>query len=183
MSRFWHLRWLIPLILVAYIVYQAIFSLQSITATTNFINRNHNFGVLLPAGRVERTESGIKLTAEPVYFDVKLPMRVATVELEIATTAESAPLRIGVRQGGGWDYYFPEYVELSSLSAKTYRISVNEFKYVETNHAQRFLISAPNLESGQIIITGARVKISRHSFNLYQSVGHLTAKLTELWFK
>ncbi len=183
MSRFWHLRWLIPFIFTAYIIYEAIFSWQLITAATNFVSRTRNFGVLLPAGRVERAGGGLKLMAEPVYFDVKLPLRVAAVELEIATTAESAPLKIGVRQGGGWDYYFPDYTELNSLSAKNYRISISEFKYVEANHAQRFLISAPGLEPGRITIIGAQVKIRRHNFDLYQSVGHLTTKLTELWFK
>ena len=180
MSHFWHVRWLIPLALAAVMAYQAVFSTAPLIASTDFVKRTPNFGILLPAGRVTRTEVGLKLEAEPIYFDVKLPVRVATVELELTTTAESAPGRIGVRQGGGWDYYFPEYIE-SSSPHKTYKISINEFKYVEVNHAQRFLISAPGLSPGGVTVTGARATIYRSPFDLDKAIESLTAKLSELW--
>jgi len=161
--------------------YQAVFSAAPLIASTDFVKRTPNFGILLPAGRVTRTEVGLKLEAEPIYFDVKLPVRASGVKLELTTTRQSSALKLGRRSGGDWDYYFPPLTHTIKPGEQIYLLTADEFKYIEPNHSQRFLISAPGLSPGGVTVTGARATIYRSPFDLDKAIESLTAKLSELW--
>jgi len=164
MKYIWHIRWALPAGLGLFIGWQTFFSTAAITATTNFTARTKMFDILQPAGRVERTASGIALQAEPVYIDVRLPPRTAAVTLKLGTTAESAPLQLGVKQGNNFEYLFKGQ-EVQGDSARRYSLRATSFPYLEPGRRLRFIISAPRFKPGDITISGAEVEVVRQGFS------------------
>lgn len=160
-----YLRYAAPAVLVLYVAWQGLFASGAFTADSRLIERTPALGVLLPAGRVESSSRGVALMREPVYVDVTLPLRARAVTLEITTTAESAPVSLGVRHGPGWDYVFPEAEVSEQGGHRTYRLAVSDWQYLEPGYALRFLISAPRLAPGSVVFEGARVKVEREPFS------------------
>ncbi len=160
-----YLRYLIPFVLVLYAAWQGLFASGVFAADSKLTERTPALGVLLPAGRVERGPDGVVLMHEPVYADVTLPLRSRRVTFEITTTAGSAPIRVGVRQGPGWDYVFPEAEVSEQGGYRTYQITVSDWQHLEPGYALRFLVSAPRLAPGGVVFEGARVRVEREPFS------------------
>lgn len=165
MKHFWHIRYAVPTILVLYIVWQALVVSVPFKAFSALTAPKPAIGVLLPAGRVERVIEGVALMYEPVYVDVTLPLRARQVTFTITTTTESAPIRLGVRQGPGWDYVFPDAEMTEQGGTRTYKIMVSNWQYLEPTYALRFLISSPKLVPGDVVFKDAQVTIEREPFS------------------
>jgi hypothetical protein len=171
-----YIRYAVPALLILYVVWQALLYTSAYIASSSLSERTPAIGVLLPAGRVEQGMSGVALMYEPVYLDVALPPRASAVTLELTTTVSSQPLRLGVRQGPGWDYVFPEVQVSEQGYQRTYRLRVGSWQYVEPTYALRFLVSVSGLVPGSIVFTGARVTVEREPF----SFGWLVSRIQNL---
>ncbi len=159
-----HLHWAIPVVLVGAVLWQVFVSTTPLTGTTNFVTPTPYFDVLLPASRVSRSPAGLALLTEPVYVDVRLPLRVASVELELTTTADSAALRLGVQQGKDFAIVFPDVAAVKSDQGQSYRLKVTDFSFLRPRHTLRFVLSAPGLKARSIQVTGASVRFERAPF-------------------
>jgi hypothetical protein len=159
------LRWLVPTVFIIFILGQAFFSIQKLTAITNFINRTSYFDILLPASRVEKVADGIVLKQEPVYIDIILPLRVSRLALEFITTADSAPLRFALKQESGRDFYFLNIREEKINNEIHYFFGTNDFRYLEPNETLRFIVSAPNFNPGTVVVKKARLTVERNRFS------------------
>ena len=166
MKYFVHLRWILPVAIVGSTLWQIFFSTVLAIGATNFIVSTPYLNMLLPASRVERVSGGVALIREPVYVDVRLPVRVASVELELKTTADSAPLRLGVQQGKDFNIVFPDVAVLKTATVQSYRLQVTDFSGLRPHHTLRFVLSAPGLKAGSIVVTGATVRFERLPFSL-----------------
>ncbi|MBI5465828.1 MAG: hypothetical protein HY974_00895 [Candidatus Kerfeldbacteria bacterium] len=164
MKYVWHLRWILPAAVVMFIAWQTFFGTSPLTGSTDFVARTSLFQVLLPAGRVERVQPGMSLQTEPVYIDVRIPPRTVQVTLELTATPDSVPLQLGVRQGNGFEYLFKGQ-EIQGTGVRRYSLRATSFSYLEPGRRLRFIVSAPKLQPGSIVITGASVNIMRQGFS------------------
>lgn len=160
-----HVRWLLPAVLIGYVAWQALFASSTLTAETDFQVRAQYFDVLLPAGRVERTQAGIALESEPVYIDVRLPVRAKTAELEVVATAGSTPFKLGVQTGQDFAMALSEAPAEATAQGTVYRYRATDFPYLRAGHKLRFIISSPSLMPGSIVITHAHVSLERQAFS------------------
>ncbi len=165
MSHLVHLRWLVPTVIVGTVLYLTLGSTAPQEVKTNFSDRRPLVDVLLPASRVERVGTSLALLREPVYVDVTLPLRSMAATLELEVTATSAPLKLGVQRGAGWDIVFPEVVITERSGSRFYTLRVAEFPYLEPGYRLRFVVSAPGLTPGSITVRGGRVTIERQPFS------------------
>lgn len=172
-----HIRWLTPVLLVGYILCQAIIFNNSLEAITNFRERTAFFDVLLPAGRVERTPEGIKLLAEPVYVDVRLPIRAKSAALELKLSHTSVPIKLGWQTEDGFVFDFSQTVSSFSPGLILYHYDVKEINYVRPGHKGRFIISSPNLSPRSVLIKEATISIKREQL----SFNWLRKLLINLW--
>lgn len=159
------LRWLVPAAFIIFILGQAFFSIQRLTAVTNFVDRTSYFDILLPASRVERVADGIVLKQEPIYVDIVLPLRTSRLEIEFITTADSAPLKFALKQASGRDFYFLNTREEKINNEIHYFFDTNDFRYLEPNETLRFIVSAPNFNPGTVVVKEARLIIRRDLFS------------------
>lgn len=165
MKYFVHLRWFIPVMLVGYSLWQIFFSTVPSVGVTNFLTPTPYFDVLLPPSRVARVPKGAALQQEPVYVDVHLPVRVISLELELAVTPDSAPLRLGVQPGVDFNLVFPDVAVLKTSEAQIYRLKVTDFTHLRPRHTLRFVLSAPGLVPGSVVVRGAKVRFERGLFH------------------
>ncbi|MFH1866845.1 MAG: hypothetical protein ABIJ81_02055 [Patescibacteria group bacterium] len=154
------LKVFIPLLLLLPVVWQGLISTNPIEVSTNFVKRTPWFDHLLPAGRVERQGDVFMLNAEPIYFNLRLPPRVERVMLSLELSENMVDLRLGVQQGEGWSYYFPQ--QLTNSSQRT--VIIEKFFYAPS-HRLRLIVSVPNLQSGQVGIRQVKASLMRHTFN------------------
>lgn len=166
MKYLWQIRWLIPCLLVGYVLWQALFAAGSLEAATDFRERTPYFDVLLPAGRVERTAEGIVLKQEPVYIDIRLPVRVSSAFVELKIDGRSAPIRLGLQTGDDFAFAFSKDEPETTAGLTLYRYDTSEFDYARPGHKARFIISAPALTPGSIVVKGATVSFRRQSSDL-----------------
>ncbi len=155
-------RWLkliLPILFLAPVVWQAIVSNEPIVVKTNFTTRTAYFSRLLPEGRVELLSKYILVNTEPIYFDLLLPPRSTSVNISLKANLLPDNLQLGVRQGGGWDYVFPEQKLVNGERV----IVVDSFPYIP-NHTLRILVSAPD-SNGKLILEKVTAKIYRKPFN------------------
>lgn len=160
-----HLRWLVPAIIIVTVLYLTLGSTSPLVVASNFSDRRALVDVLLPASRVERVGDNLTLVREPVYVDVTLPLRSSAVTLELEVSLSSVPLKLGVQQGAGWDIVFPETAVVERGRSRFYTLRVSEFKYLEPGYRLRFVVSAPGLSPGSIVVHRGRVTIERHPFS------------------
>ncbi|MFH1112233.1 MAG: hypothetical protein V1712_04185 [Patescibacteria group bacterium] len=154
------LKIIVPVLLILPVIMSGLFNTRTISVATTFIERTPWFGFLLPIGRTEQFDDAAKLISEPVYFDLRLPMRAEKIKMTLQfKNAPPAELRIGVRQGESWDYFFPE--QLTTDMNRT--IEVVNFSYTPENRL-RFIISLPNIQENGASIIMARAAIERQSF-------------------
>ncbi len=157
-----HIRWLIPVILLGYIFYQSFWANSLLVAFTDFSQRTAYFDVLLPAGRVERSATGIIIQQEPVYIDLRVPIRTGRVSLELLVTADSAPIKLGLQTGPEFSFDFQEQEIVKSADGLAYyNYEAREIKYVRPGNKIRFIISSPGLQAGDVVIKGAKVSLNR----------------------
>jgi len=164
MRYIWHIRWVVPVLFLLFIAWQSLVATYSLQALTDFKQRTAWFEVLLPAGRVTKTDSGLVLKSEPVYVDVRLPLRAAAVTLELSTTAASVPVKLGVRQGSGFQYDYSATEEFRG-DTRTFRLRATNWPYLEPGHRLRFILSVPGLKPGNVVVTGAKVTVERRPFS------------------
>ncbi|MFA4937576.1 MAG: hypothetical protein WC575_04835 [Patescibacteria group bacterium] len=154
------LKILVPTLLLLPIVISGLFSNQPIKVTTDFTNRTPWFDYLLPIGRTERLDNAVKLISEPVYFELRLPMRAKKIKMTLQfKNVPLAELRLGVRQSESWDYFFPEQL----IAGTSRSIEVTNFSYTPEN-SLRFIISLPNIQEQNISIEMAQAEIERRAF-------------------
>jgi hypothetical protein len=165
MKYTWHLRWVVPVLLVGAVLWQALFATSGLKATTDFVNRTPYFDVLLPAARAQRLEGGIALVQEPVYVDVRLPLRATSVTLSLSTTANSVPVKVGVQRSASFELLFPEAEVTTDGDSRTYRVKVSDFPYLRPNSTLRFVLSVPGLAPGAVVVTQAEVSFERARFS------------------
>lgn len=161
MKYFWHLRWLTPLILVGYVAFQAVFASGSLEARTDFKERTPYFDVLLPAGRVTRIKEGIILKQEPVYIDIRLPVRARQAALELKVASSSAPIKLGLEVGPDFNYEFAGKSAQTVAGLTLYRYDASDLNFIRPGHKVRFIISAPGLVPGSVMVKEATVSIKR----------------------
>jgi len=155
------MRWFVLVLLAGYVAWQSVIASGSLEAVTDFRERTPYFDVLLPAGRVERSEQGIILNQEPVYIDVRLPVRAKSAALELKVDSSSAPLKLGIQTGEGFNF------EFSGLPAETvgeftlYRYDALDLTYVRPGHKLRFIISAPGLVTDSVVVKQATISVKR----------------------
>lgn len=161
MKYLWHIRWLTPLVLIGCVLWQAIVATGSLQAITDFRERTPYFDVLLPAGRVERTDRGVVLKQEPVYVDVRLPVRAKSMALELKVAAGSSPIKLGWQSDDNFTLAFNGSEPVESDNIILYHYDLDDINYVRPGHKGRFIISSPGLMSGSVIVTGASVSFRR----------------------
>lgn len=161
-----YVRWCVGFVIVGYVLWQAFISVSPVTQITDFVNRTPLFSVLLPAARVERVAQGMSLRQEPVYVDVRLPLRVQAIELELFSMPSSSNFKVAVQRGPGFELEFSPIEVLASAAETKYRVRVTDFPYLEPGTRVRFVISAPGLTPGAITVTRAQVTILRQPFSL-----------------
>lgn len=172
MKYVFYIRCLTPIFIVGYILWQALIATNSLAAITNFQERTAFFDMLLPAGRVERTTEGIKLLTEPVYIDVRLPIRAKSVALELKVTDTSAPIKVGWQSDDDFVFDFSQATSTFSPGVILYHYDVKEINYLQPGHRGRFIISVPTLVPGSVLLKEATVSINREpvSFNWWQQL-------------
>ncbi len=166
MRYFWHIRWLTPVILVGYVLAQAVLASSSLQAVTDFRERTPYFDVLLPAGRVDRTDQGVVLKQEPVYIDVRLPVRTRAIALELKLSADSAPIKLGWQTADDFTLAFSQSEPIRSGDLILYHYDLDDVNYVRPGHKGRFIISAPGLTPGKVVVKGASVSLKREPASL-----------------
>jgi hypothetical protein len=171
------IKWSVPVLLVGYVLWQAMFATGSLMATTDFRERTPYFDVLLPAGRVELTADGIILKNEPVYIDVRLPVRAVSVSLAVKVSANSAPLQLGYQTSESFALVFSQSAPVSEQNYVLYHYDLTNISHVRSGHKVRFIISSPALLPGSILVKGASVSIKREPPTLNWWRG----QLTKLW--
>ncbi|MDP3985827.1 MAG: hypothetical protein U1C53_02485 [Candidatus Veblenbacteria bacterium] len=165
MRYLWHIRWLTPLVLVGYVVWQALFASWSLEAVTDFRERTPYFDVLLPAGRGIRTERGIVLTHEPVYIDIRVPIRARGAAVELKVDSASAPLKLGLQTGEEFSFEFNGHLPETVGGLTLYRYDAKELHYARPGHKVRFIISSPSLVPGSVVVKEATVSLKREPFS------------------
>lgn len=166
MKHLHHLRWIIPLAMVFGIAWQSLGAGAPLVRTTDFRVRTPVIDVLLPAARAEERPLGVALLKDPIYVDVTLPPRASAATLQLWVSAESEALKLGVQKGSGFDILFPDTNPVEQGDDRLYTLRVSEFAHLEPRYRLRFVISAPQLASGNILVKGARVEIERQPFSL-----------------
>ncbi len=177
MKYFSYIKWSVVVLLVGYIVWQSLFAAGSLIAVTDFRERTPYFDVLLPAGRVERTEVGIVLKQEPVYIDVRLPVRAKSVILELAVANTRTPVKLAWQVNENFSLSFSDLEPISAGNQVLYRYNLTNINYVRSGHKVRFVISSPGLVPGTVIVKKANVSIKRERANLAWWHQHLV----DLW--
>lgn len=165
MLKLTHIRWLVPLALVSFVLWRGMGEAAPLVAQTNFAERTPIFDVLLPASRAESTPQGVALVREPVYVDVTLPLRARAATLELKVEPSSAPLKFGFQQGSGWDIAFPDVTVTDGKDARRYTLRVENFSHLEPGYRLRFVVSAPGLAPESIVVQSARVAVERQPFS------------------
>jgi len=182
MKYAWHLRWVVPLVLVGFVVWEGLGATSALTAETLFQSRTPYVDVLQPAGRVTRTSGGVVINQEPVYIDVRLPVRAQAVNLELELvqvpppdlTVPSTYPRLGVQTAEGFAFTFMS--DSPSLLGNTlyYRFPVAQLPYVRAGHVVRFIISVPSLTSHAVTVQSARVTVTREPLSLVWISAHIS---------
>ncbi len=173
-----YLRFVVVATLLMVMAWQTLFSTTSTAISTNFIKRTSYISTLWPAGRVQSTGASVVVYQEPVYFEVMLPPRAARISVNILAPKESASFSVGVKQTADWNYSFPIMTVNEQAGNNIYNLEVNEFSYVESNHALRFIISAPKINSkNPVIINGLQVSIERKPFSWRSLINSLSTVL------
>lgn len=161
-----HIKWVIPVLLVGNVLWQAIIATNSLEAVTDFRERTPYFDVLLPAGRVARTDRGIVLKQEPVYIDVRLPVRAKSIALELKVTAISAPIKLGWQTDDNFTLAFSQAEPINYQGLVLYHYDLADINYVRPGYKGRFIISSPGLVPGSVVVNGATVSIKRKVVSL-----------------
>lgn len=160
-----HLRWFAPTLLIGWVLWQSLVSPRPLVRVSSFIVRTPVLDVLLPAARVEARPQGVAVLREPVYIDVTLPPRARAATLELDVAEASAPLKLGLQQGAGFDISFPEIPVVAQGGTRRYTLRASEFTHLEPGYRLRFVISAPGTAPGSIVVQGARIAIERQPFS------------------
>ncbi|MFZ5391407.1 MAG: hypothetical protein ACOZAJ_03990 [Patescibacteria group bacterium] len=164
MNKLIHLRWLIVVILLGYLGWQNLLSMAPVVGESDLSVRQSNLGVLLPAGRVAKTEAGLRVKQEPLYLDIKIPPRARQVNLKI-TTAGQADLIIGSRQDIGWSYVFWPLTISDQAETKIHSVIAQPIGLLESDYNWRFILSVKGLPDKDLIIKKAEVEILRRPFS------------------
>lgn len=160
-----YIRPAIVLLFLLLVGWQAVFSTAPVVTRSNFFNRTNYWSMIMPAGRVVKKSAGIMINEEPVYFELKLPPRTKSIKLTLEYTG-NGNVNLGVRRGVDWNYEFvPAVVEVSN-QATIYEMVVDSPNYLESNHAQRFLISVTSLQPGEVVIKKVKAEIIRQQISL-----------------
>lgn len=179
MKHLAYIRWFVPAVLIGWVAWQALIASGSLEAVTDFRERTPFFDVLLPAGRVVRTGEGIVLKQEPVYIDVRLPVRAKSIALELKVTDSSSPIKVGWQAADNFNLVFSEAKPINDRGLTLYHYELNDINYVRPGHKTRFVISSPGLVPGSVIVTGASISIKRER----PSLAWWHQYLTDLWQK
>ncbi len=155
------LKILLPGLLILPVVVSGLFSSKDLIVTTDFTKRTPWFDYLLPIGRTERLVGSFKLISEPVYFDLRLPVRTDKVKMTLRFK-ERPPtgLRLGLRQSEAWDYFFPEQLTVNFDRV----IEATTFSYTPDNRL-RFIISCPGVSEADLYLVSAQALIERYDFS------------------
>ncbi len=163
MIKLIYLRWLIVLGLLVYLVWQNVWATAPLYADSNLLERQSGLGVLLPAGRVVKTNQGLQVKQEPLYLDVKIPPRANLVNLKITVTG-SAELMIGSHKGQDWSYdFWPTKIDYQA-EEKIYSITAYLVGPVAGDYNWRFILSVKGLADNDLFIKKAQVEILRQPF-------------------
>lgn len=169
------LKFIIPILLFVPVLWQNFFSINPISVSTNFNQRTPWFDYLLPAGRTERGNRGLTFLAEPVYFDLRLPVRLERVRLVFNFYSGAERARVGVQNAPGWNYFFPEQISKDNQII----VLADSFTYAP-NYRQRFIISVTDLASGPVELAGVEALLIRHEF-YWQWIYDKTINRYKLW--
>lgn len=166
---------IIPILLFLPVIWHNFFSINPITVGSDFSKRTPWFDYLLPVGRTARSDNGFVLQAEPVYFDLLLPMRLQNLRLVLKFQTGAERVRVGIQKAAGWSYYFPQQIS----NGNKIIVLVESFTYVPDHH-QRFIISVPDLSVGAVEVTYVEAVMTRHEFN-WQWLYDRTINRYKLW--
>jgi len=169
------LKFIIPLVLFTPVIWQNFFSISPISVKSDFTTRTPWFEYLLPVGRTQRTAHGFKLQAEPVYFDLRLPLRLERLRLVLIFTTGAERARVGIQDAPGWNYYFPPQV----VKGNAITVLAELFTYTP-GYRQRFIISAPDLATAPVELMAVEVIMTRHEF-YWQWIYDKTINRYKLW--
>ena len=88
------LKIIIPMLLFAPVIWHNFFSINPITVGSDFRERTSWFDYLLPIGRTTGSDNGFVFRAEPVYFDLYLPVRLQNLRmvLKFSRPAQTCPI-------------------------------------------------------------------------------------------
>jgi hypothetical protein len=161
MKYFSYVRWLVPVALLGYIGWQSFLSMLPLVASTDFFERTPYFDVLQPAGRVTRMSQGIVLNQEPVYIDVRLPVRASQISLDLSVTDSSVPIKLGWQTDDNFVFDFSQSPPTNEAGLFVYHYELDDINYVRPGHKGRSIISAPSLVTGSVTVKRATVVINR----------------------
>lgn len=162
-----YIKLAIPILLVGFVTWQAVFAAGVLVAVTDFRERTPYFDGLLPAGRVERTDEGIVLNQEPVYIDIRLPVRARSIALELKTTDTSAPIKLAWQTDDNFTLLFSDLEPVRQEGLTLYHYNLMDINYARPGHKGRFVISAPGLVPGSVVVKGASISIEREQASLF----------------
>lgn len=162
-----YLKYIIFGVLIIYIGWQAVISSTVVKTFTNFKQRTNYWTMLMPEGRVQKSDSGIVLNEEPIYFELRLPSRTEKIDLTLVYEG-NANLNLGIRRTSDWSYEFvPAQIQINNQTT-VYHVVYDKPFYLEDTHRQRFMISVPNISPGGVIIKQVNASIYRSNISWSQ---------------
>lgn len=155
-------RWLVLAAVVGGVAWQSLVSTQPLSAVTGFTQRTPIFQMIQPPNRVQAADRGVSVVAEPLYFDVRVPLRAASLMFRLTATADSMPVKLGLQQSNGWQFTFPDVtVERSGAEVRySFQVPVSALP-VQPDHTTRIILSAPNLTPGRLTLVQAQALFTR----------------------
>lgn len=169
------LSWILALILLmAWLLIQAIVPWGKITYETNFKKPNYVIGRFLPADRVVLSDGWPSLKAEPVYFTLFTPRLFSKASISFDFEGPAELIKLGLcRDKALWNY------DLKALSDQPLEKLANgdlrarlEFDLVgacRDKSSYSFMISAPGLNQAdkELIIKNIKVDLIGVTFWQY----------------